>query len=126
MNNTSNFTEYNKNLTPNAKRLRKNMTPWEKKLWYRFLRTYPVKFYRQRTIGSYIADFYCSSAKLIIELDGKQHYTETAMADDEIRTKAFNDLSLTVIRFTNTQIDKNFEEVCTAIDNAVKNIFTEK
>ena len=65
---------YNKNLTSNAKELRKNMTPEEKHLWYDFLRYYPVKIYKQRIIDNFIADFYCHSARLVIELDGSQHY----------------------------------------------------
>ena len=120
MHNTSDFTAYNKKLTSNAKQLRKNMTPWEKKLWYQFLRKYPVKFYRQRPIDGYIADFYCSLAGLIIELDGKQHYTESAMEYDAARTEVLNGLAPTVLRFTNTQIDNDFESVCIAIDEAVR------
>ena len=71
--------EYNKSNIPLAKTLRKNMTPWENKLWYQFLRSYPVKFYRQRAVGEYIVDFYCARAKLIIELDGGGHYTDEQM-----------------------------------------------
>ncbi len=120
LNNLSDFTGYNKKHTANSKELRKNMTPWEKKLWYRFLRTYPVRFYRQRPIEEYIADFYCSKAKLVVELDGAQHYTKDGIEYDDKRTAVFEKLSLCVIRFTNQQIDKNFEAVCAAIDNAVK------
>ena len=58
-----------------ARNLRKNMTPQETKLWYQFLRTYPVKVYKQRIIESFIADFYCASARLVIEIDGSQHFT---------------------------------------------------
>ncbi len=67
--------EYNKKLIPRAKELRKNMTKQENHLWYDFLRIYPVRFQRQKTIDNYIADFYCHKAKLIIELDGSQHFT---------------------------------------------------
>ena len=56
----------------NARRLRSEMTPHERKLWYLFLRKYPVKIYKQRIIGRFIVDFYCASAKLVIELDGSQ------------------------------------------------------
>ena len=66
--------EYNRENIPLAKALRKNMTPWERKLWYQFLRSYPVRFQRQKAIGNYIADFYCAKAGLVIELDGSQHY----------------------------------------------------
>ena len=62
--------EYDKRNIPRAKELRKNMTPWERKLWYEYLRQYPVRFQRQKAIGEYIADFYCAKARLVIELDG--------------------------------------------------------
>ena len=73
---------YDGKLTPNARALRKAMTPWERKLWYCFLRTYPVKFYRQRVLGPYIVDFYCPAAKLAVELDGSQHFTPDEQAAD--------------------------------------------
>lgn len=66
--------KYNKNNISFAKELRKNMTKEERHLWYDFLRSYPVKFTRQKVLGRFIADFYCSEAKLIVELDGNQHY----------------------------------------------------
>lgn len=68
---------YNKDNIKLAKNLRKNLTPWERKLWYDFLRTYPVRFQRQKTISNYIVDFYCARARLIIELDGGGHYEES-------------------------------------------------
>ena len=77
---------YNKKLVDNARTLRKNMTPEERHLWYDFLRTYPVRFSRQKVLGRYIADFYCAEAKPIIELDGSGHYTEEGKQYDEERT----------------------------------------
>ena len=74
--------EYNKSNIPLAKTLRKNMTPWERKLWYEFLRSYPVRFQRQKAIGNYIVDFYCAKAGLVIELDGGGHYTAEQMEKD--------------------------------------------
>jgi len=65
-----NVKEYNKNNILLAKELRKNMTPWERKLWYEFLRFYPIRLQRQKAIGNYIADFYCAKARLVVELDG--------------------------------------------------------
>ena len=62
----------------NARRLRREMTPHERKLWYLFLRKYPIKIYKQRIIGRFIVDFYCASAKLVIEVDGSQHYAPKA------------------------------------------------
>ena len=78
---------YNKSNIPLAKNLRINMTPWERKLWYEFLREYPMKFQRQKSIGNYIVDFYCARVKLVIELDGGRHYTYEQIKSDEFRTK---------------------------------------
>ena len=78
--------KYNKNLVSNAKTLRKNMTKEERHLWYDFLRTYPVRFSRQKVLGKYIADFYSAEAKLVIELDGSQHYETDEMEKDAERT----------------------------------------
>ena len=77
----------NKNLVPRARELRKEMTREERRLWYEFLRTYPERFQRQKILGSYIADFYCARAKLVIELDGSQHYETEGTARDEERTR---------------------------------------
>ena len=114
------YTGYNKNLKENARNLRKNMTEQERKLWFCFLREYPVKFVRQRPIGSYIADFYCSEAKLIIELDGSQHYSEEGKRHDDNRTYVINQLGVQVLRFSNYDVDTNFNGVCFEIDRIVK------
>ena len=111
---------YNKANIPLAKTLRKNMTPWERKLWYDYLRAYPVRFQRQKAIGDYIADFYCAEAKLVVELDGSGHYTEEAKQYDEERTAFLEEYGLTVIRIPNTEIHKNFRGVCEYIDHLVK------
>ena len=66
--------KHNKALTPIARKLRKDMTREERHLWYDFLREYPIRFLRQKVIGSYVVDFYCAAAKLVVELDGSQHY----------------------------------------------------
>lgn len=115
-----NYTNYDPDLQNLARNLRNNMTRQEKRLWYEFLKTYPVRFYRQRPICGYIVDFYCAKAKLIIELDGSQHFTEGGLEYDEIRSDLLEELGLEVIRYTNPQIDKEFEVVCTDIDNKVK------
>ena len=104
----------------NARRLRREMTPHERKLWYLFLRKYPVKIYKQRIIGSYIADFYCASAKLVIEVDGSQHYELQGMAHDAARSEFLADLGLEVLRFTNREIDREFEAVCARIDTCIQ------
>ena len=103
-----------------ARVLRKNQTPWERKLWYCFLRTYPVRFQRQKPIGKYIVDFYCFQAKLVIELDGSQHYEPNEEKKDAERTRELEKLGLKVIRFSNLDVDKNFYGVCTVIDEEVK------
>ncbi len=78
----------------NARRLRREMTPHERKLWYLFLRKYPVKIYKQRIIGRFIVDFYCASAKLVIEVDGSQHYETQGMAYDAERSIFLSALGL--------------------------------
>ena len=103
-----------------AKQLRRDMTPWERKLWYCFLRDYPVRFQRQKCIDAFIVDFYCFRAKLVIELDGGGHYDPESQKKDASRTKKLEALGLKVIRFCNTDIDKNFYGVCTVIDREVK------
>lgn len=111
---------YNKKLILRAIELRKDATPQENKLWYCFLRKYPVRFKRQKPIDHFIADFYCDTAKLIIELDGFQHYTEEGLQYDEIRSKTLERYGLCVLRFTNLDVDIHFDAVCTRIDDAVK------
>ena len=110
----------NNRLLFRAKELRKNMTSQERKLWYRFLRRYPVKIYRQRIIDSFIADFYCARAKLVIEVDGSQHYSQQGLADDRERTAVFSRYQLEVLRFTNGEIDASFPEVCDLIHAAIQ------
>ena len=74
----------NRKLKPFARDLRNNATRQESHLWFDFLRSYPVQFYRQMIIKSYIVDFYCAKARLVVELDGFQHYTEKGIASDKI------------------------------------------
>ena len=112
--------KYNRNLVPFAKELRKNMTPEERHLWYDFLKTYPVRFTRQKIVENYIADFYCASAKLVIELDGSQHYEEAGREKDRIRTEHIEKFGLVVLRIPNNEVHENFRGVCEYIDEAVK------
>ena len=113
-------TENNNRLLPNARKLRKEMTPHERKLWYLFLRHYPVKVYKQKIIQSYIVDFYCAPAKLVIELDGSQHYEEAGKAGDQMRDKALQQAGLLVLRFSNREIDREFPAVCEQIDRVIR------
>ena len=111
---------YNKDNIKLARVLRKNATPQENHLWYDFLSKYPVRFQRQKAIDNFIADFYCHKAKLIIEIDGSQHYTEDGKKNDDFRTEILEGYSLKVIRFTNRQINTNFYGVCNYIDSVVQ------
>ena len=96
------------------------MTKEERHLWYDFLRSYPVRFLRQNVIDNYIADFYCHEARLIIELDGSQHYEEKGLLKDKIRTEKIVSRNLTVIRIPNNEVNNNFTGVCEYIDWRVK------
>ena len=111
---------HNKDLVPTAKMLRKNMTREEKHLWYDFLRKSEHRFIRQKIIGKYIVDFYCAEAKLVIELDGAQHYEEKGLRHDEERTRFLEDYGLKILRIPNTEVNKNFDGVCEYIDNFLK------
>jgi riboflavin kinase/FMN adenylyltransferase len=112
--------EYNKANIPLAKALRRDMTPWERKLWYTYLRQYPIRFQRQKALGNYIADFYCAKVRLVIELDGGGHYEPEQQVLDAQRTEALEKMGLTVLRFCNLDIDRNFRGVCEKIDMLVQ------
>lgn len=112
--------DYNKENIPLAKTLRKNMTPWERKLWYDFLRNYPVRFQRQKAIGNYIVDFYCAKAGLVIELDGGGHYAARQAQKDNLRTQELESMKITVLRICNLDVERNFKGVCEYIDLAVQ------
>ena len=111
--------KHNKQLVPLARHLRKEMTKEERHLWYDFLRKYPVRFTRQKVLGKYIADFYCAEAKLVIELDGSQHYQDHNMEKDAERTAFLSGYGLTVSRIPNNEIARNFRGVCEYIDHQV-------
>ncbi len=111
---------YNKKNITLAKNLRKKATPQENHLWYRFFAKYEIRVQRQKAIGDFIADVYCHKAKLIIEIDGAQHYTEYGTQKDNLRTETLEKYNLKVIRFTNQQIDTDFQGVCEYIDAAVQ------
>ena len=112
--------KYNRDNIPRAKSLRQHMTPWERALWYRFLRQYPVRWYRQKAIGNFITDFYCARAKLVVELDGGGHYTSDQAVKDHERTRVLENMGLSVLRFCNADIDRRFDDVCRCIDMTVK------
>ena len=112
--------DYNKKNIVLAKNLRKNATRQEKHLWYDFLSNCRPRFQRQKAINNFIADFYCHEAKLVIEIDGSQHFTENGTKKDIRRTEILEGYNLKVLRFTNIEIDKEFSWVCDCIDFAVE------
>ena len=112
--------EQNKDLKRYAQDLRKNQTKEESLLWYRFLSRHPYRFRRQYVIGNYIADFYCHKAKLVVELDGSQHYDPLEIEKDKKRTLYLESLGLKVLRFTNLEVEREFRNVCEMIDMTVK------
>jgi very-short-patch-repair endonuclease len=113
------FLPRNVELKGASRELRSGATAQEERLWYCFLRDFRPRFTRQRIIGNYIADFFCHKAKLVVELDGSQHYQPDIAANDAARTEYFNALSIEVIRFPNREVDGKFEYVCDTISAAV-------
>ena len=102
----------NPKLKPLAQSMRKNMTGEERHLWYDFLKTLPVTVNRQKVIGNYIADFYIAESKIVIELDGSQHYEEKGIEADRIREEYFTKRGIRVLRYSNLEIKQNFSGVC--------------
>ena len=109
--------ESNPTLTSNAQTLRNNMTKEERTLWYDCLKKLPVTVNRQKVFGKYILDFYCASAKIAIEIDGSQHYEEAGQAKDEERDKYLNERGITVLRYSNRDVNQQFRAVCEDIEN---------
>lgn len=107
-------------LTSFARKLRKEQTPQEALLWYRFLRGCKPRFHRQYVIGPYIVDFYCHQAKLVIELDGSQHYEEENTAADRQRDTYLKEQGLCILRIPNNAITENFSGVCEQINFMIK------
>ena len=112
--------KYNKQLIPLAKQLRKEMTKEERHLWYDFLRSHTVRFTRQKVLGRYIADFYSAEVKLVIELDGSQHYETDEMQKDLERTAFLESYGLRVIRIPNNELNSNFRGVCEYINAVIE------
>ena len=111
--------KHNKDIVPTAKMLRKNMTKEENHLWYDFLKPLPITVNRQKVIGNYIVDFYIASAKIVIELDGSQHYEEKGIEDDTKRDAFLNGLGIKVLRYSNLDVNQRFESVCEDILNHI-------
>ena len=113
------YIKYNKNLKESSRELRRKSTKQEMRIWYDYLSKYPIRFQRQKPIAEYIVDFYCNSAKLIIEIDGFQHGEKMTYEYDQKRTKVLNDLGYKVIRVSNYDVNTNFEGVCKYINDVV-------
>ena len=109
-------TIYNPKLTPYSQKLRREMTAEEKKLWYDFLKELPLTVRRQKVIENYIVDFYIAKAKIIIELDGSQHYEDEAVHLDKLRDERLKELGYTILRYTNLDVNRRFKEVCLDIE----------
>ena len=112
--------QYNPDNKQHAQALSRNMTSQERHLWYDFLKTYPIQFRRQKQFGNYIADFYCGKAKLVVELDGGQHFNNETEEYDHRRTEYMKSLGLEVVRYNNLEIDRSFSAVCEDIDRRVR------
>ena len=111
---------HNKSLSGNARRLRREMTKQERHLWYDFLKALPIMVHRQKVIGSYIVDFYIAKEKLVVELDGSQHYEAEGKQNDAARDAFLRAQGLTVLRYSNADVDRNFRAVCEDILNHIK------
>ena len=111
--------KHNKKLVHLAQQLRKEMTKEERHLWYDFLRSHPARFSKQKVLGNYIVDFYSAKSKLVIELDGSQHYEDCNIQNDNERTAFLEDYGLRVVRIPNNEINKNFEGVCEFLNEII-------
>ena len=108
---------HNPHLTSRSKRLRREMTKEERHLWYDFLCELPFTVHRQMVLGRYIVDFCIPEKKIIIELDGFQHGEVKQMAADHVRDTIFAQLGYRVLRYDNSEINRQFDAVCTDIWN---------
>ena len=115
--------ERNAKLKTLSQELRKNQTKEEHLLWHNFLKKYPLRFRRQYVIGNYIVDFYCHQARVVVELDGSQHYDPTQQEKDRQRTAYLKAQGLTVLRFTNLEVTRQFANLCQTIDDTCTNRF---
>lgn len=113
------FVPYRRNLKGRSRSPRRDPSPAERKLWFEFLRDLPVKFTRQKPLGRFVADFYCASRLLVVELDGDSHYDDRAARYDATRTAELAALGVRVIRFSNTDVMQSFEGVCAVILRAI-------
>mgnify|MGYP002510991323 CR=1 FL=1 len=118
--------DYNKKNIILAKNLRKNATPQENRLWYGFLSKYEISFQRQKAIDNYIVDFYCAKAKIVIELDGSQHYEEQEKQKDQDRDAWLKNEGYLVLRYANSDVNQRFSAVCEDIYNHLRLLLEEE
>ena len=111
--------KYNQSLIKNAQNLRKNMTEEEKHLWYDFLKRLPFTVNRQKNIGNYIVDFFIASKRVVIEIDGLQHELEENKVADKERDFQLLNLGIKVLRYSNNDVNNNFNAVC---EDILKNL----
>ena len=104
-------------LRKRSREMRKEMTKEEATLWYKYLRRFPMRVHRQRVFDPYIVDFYIAKKRLAIEIDGTQHFLEDGRSQDEARDKYLKSIGVTVLRFVNNEVNKQFDSVCQAIWN---------
>ena len=109
------YLSYRSKLVAQSRVLRCALTPAEKRLWFDFLRHLPAKFTRQKPLGHYVADFYCASHRLVVEVDGDSHYTTAGAKRDGVRDTALGQMGLKVLHFTNEDVMRRFEAVCLEI-----------
>ena len=89
------------------------MTKEENHLWYDFFKKLPITANRQKVIGKYVVDFYVADANLVIELDGSQHYeNQGQVISDFKRDEYLKSIGLVVLRYSNFEIQKDFDAVC--------------
>jgi very-short-patch-repair endonuclease len=112
---------YDRRLRERSQQLRKNMTAAETFLWSK-IRMKQIKgcwFYRQKPVGEYIADFYCPRAKLVVEVDGGQHFSDDVIEYDRARDKYMTSLGLRVLRFANIDVLTNIAGVIELIEREI-------
>jgi very-short-patch-repair endonuclease len=114
------YIPYNPALKERARELRNSMTVAERKLWFEFLRTHSVRWLRQKPLGNYIVDFYCSEQSVVIEVDGDSHFTDAGQKYDSRRTEFLAGYGLRILRFTNLDVLERFGAVCAIIDETCK------
>ncbi len=113
---------FNIKLKPLARNLRNNMTDAERLIWSKLRRKQinNIQFYRQKNIGNYIVDFYCPKGKLIIEIDGGQHYDYETNNKDQTRDCYLQKLGFTIMRFSNADVLKSIDAVIERISDYLK------